>query len=96
MSTRINKKRDYIPVSSIVPFSKKMPDIKVERELIFAIEDGLPVHIDNTRTLHGTYKIVYSPNADTLQVVDSELIEVQTRGKDKVKYVKFLPTKITS
>ena len=101
MSQKITNKGVYIPVSSIIPFSEKMPNIKIERESKFAIEDGLPVHVDNTRTPQGAYKIVYSPNADFLQVIDSDLVRVQTSDKEKekeneAKYVKFLPTKISS
>lgn len=99
-TTTITNKKEYFPVSSIIPFSQKMPNIKLERESKFAVEDGLPVHVDNTRTPHGTYKVVYSPDANMLQVIDPDLIEVQT--KDTVKnsetktYVKFLPSKVSS
>ena len=84
---------EYFPVSSIVPFSK-MPKMKLEKNSRFAIEDGLPIHIDNQRVLQGTYKIVYSPDPSTIIIMDKGLMECQFR--DMKKYVKFLPTQITS
>lgn len=84
---------EYFPVSSIVPFSI-MPKMNLERNSKFAIEDGLPIHIDNQRVLQGTYKVIYNPEPSTITIMDKGLMEFQI-GNVK-KYVKFLPTQITS
>ena len=42
-------------------FLTEFPRMKLEKESRFAIEEGLPIHIDNQRSPHGTYKVVYSP-----------------------------------
>jgi hypothetical protein len=86
-------KEDYLPVCSIIPFTDKIPRIKLEKESRFAIEEGLPIHVDNQRSPHGTYKVVYRPEPGNIQVIDNEIIEVNT-GQNP-SYVKFLPTQIT-
>jgi CRISPR-associated protein Cas5h len=86
--------KDYLPVCSIIPFSDKIPRIKLEKESRFAIEEGLPIHIDNQRSPHGTYKVVYGPEPGNIQVIDKDIIEVES-GETPL-YVKFLPTQVTS
>jgi CRISPR-associated protein Cas5 subtype I-B len=87
-------RKDYLPVCSIIPFSDRIPRIKIKKELRFAIEEGLPVHIDNQRSHHGTYKVVYTPEPGNIQVIDNDIIELHFGGT--TSYVKFLPTQITS
>lgn len=85
---------DYVPVCSVVPFSNKIPTIKLEKGSRFAIEDGLPIHLDSQRRSVGTYKVVYAPETEQLQIIDKDVIEIQCGAR--VSYVKFLPTQITS
>jgi len=89
-----SSRKDYLPVYSIIPFSDRIPRIKLEKESRFAIEEGLPIHIDNQRSPHGTYKVVYSPEPGSIQVIDKDIIEVHIGQMPS--YVKFLPTQITS
>jgi CRISPR-associated protein Cas5h len=86
--------KDYLPACSIIPFSDRIPRIKLEKELRFAIEEGLPIHIDNQRSHHGTYKVIYSPEPGNIQVIDNDIIELHLGQTSS--YVKFLPTQITS
>jgi CRISPR-associated protein Cas5h len=89
-----SSKRDYLPIVSIVPFSNSIPRMKLERDSRFAIEEGLPIHIDNQRSPHGTYKVVYSPEPRSIGIIDDNIIEV-VMG-ETTSYVKFLPTQVTS
>jgi CRISPR-associated protein Cas5h len=88
-----SSRKDYFPVYSIIPFSDKIPRIKVEKESKFAIEEGLPIHIDAQRSHHGTYKVVYTPEPGNIQVSDNDIIELHL-GQTPT-YVTFLPTQIT-
>lgn len=91
---RISSKKDYLPVCSIVPFSDRIPKMKLEKESRFAIEEGLPLHIDNERFPHGSYKVVYSPEPRSMEIIDNDIIEVLMG--ETTSYVKFLRTQITS
>jgi CRISPR-associated protein Cas5h len=83
---------DYLPVSSIIPFSNssKIPRIKLEKDTKFAIEEDLTIHVDNERKPQGTYKVVYTIEPRKIMVIDNDIIQINE------KYVKFLPTQITS
>lgn len=90
-----SKHNKYVPLNSIVPFSRKVPKVRLERDVFYAIEDGLTIHLDNQRVSSGTYKILYSPEMSQLEVADEEdLIEFEINGIRT--YVKFLPTKVAS
>jgi CRISPR-associated protein Cas5h len=85
---------EYVHVSSVIPFFSKIPKVRLERNLQYAMEDGLPIHIDNQRISSGTYRILYSPEMSKIEVADEHLIECKI---DCMKvYVKFLPTEISS
>lgn len=81
-------------VSSIIPFSDDIPKISLNKGTKFAIEEGMPIHIDKDRNPCGTYKIIYSPNAGKIPISENEVYSVNI-GKDVID-VKFLPTPISS
>jgi CRISPR-associated protein Cas5h len=81
------------PVRSSIPFLDNMPQIKLEKNARFAIEEGLPIHVDNERIPHGTYKIVYSPQPKTITISDDLAELVMPDGKS---YVKFIPNQVSS
>lgn len=85
--------KDYLSVRSIIPFLGKIPNVKLEKESKFAIEEGLTMHLDNKRTPYGTYKVLYSPEATQLQIIDDDLVQIDG---EIPSYVKFLPTQIPS
>ena len=87
-------KEDYIPMSSIVAFSDKMPRIKLEKGSSFAIEEDIPIHVDNERKPRGTYNVVYTIEPKKIQIIDNDIAEIKI--KEEKIYVKFLPTEITS
>ncbi|HJT85027.1 MAG TPA: type I-B CRISPR-associated protein Cas5b, partial [Nitrososphaeraceae archaeon] len=91
------KLKDYQPIKSILYFLDRIPKLKLEKDLKFAIEDSLPIHIDKDRNLAGNYKVIYSPDAKDLMVNDDIVskIDFVNNGNNKT-YVKFLPIKITS
>jgi hypothetical protein len=43
--------KDYIPVCTVIPFTKRIPKIKLEKDLKFVIEEGLPTTRDHTMGL---------------------------------------------
>jgi hypothetical protein len=86
---------DYVPVKSVIPFSNKIPEIKVEKGIRFAIEESLPIHLDSDRTPQGLYNVVYTPETGSIMVIDKDMAELQnTEGNNM--YVKFLPAQIPS
>ncbi|MGB6529416.1 MAG: type I-B CRISPR-associated protein Cas5b [Candidatus Nitrosopolaris sp.] len=86
--------KDYVPVSSIIPFSGRIPKIKLEKGSNFAIEEDITIHVDNERRPKGTYSVVYAIEPGQIMVIDKDIIEI--KEKEKIVYVKFLPTKVTS
>jgi CRISPR-associated protein Cas5h len=91
-SIAYNDSNNYIPVHSVIAFEKRIPKIKLQKDLQFAIEEGLPIHIDNQRKSYGSYKVIYSPEAQFLQVIDKDIFAVNMEGE--ITNVKFLPTEV--
>jgi CRISPR-associated protein Cas5 subtype I-B len=78
---------DYLPISSIVPFIGRMPRIKLERNLSFATEEDIAIHIDSERRSIGTYSVLYSIIPGCLLLTNNDIVRVGNNT-----YVKFLPT----
>jgi CRISPR-associated protein Cas5h len=86
----------YIQLSSILHFSNTLPRIELKKDSRFAIEEDLTMHIDNKRRPCGTYSVVYNPETGPINITNEEnLVEVKIEDNNH-KYVKFLPTKVTS
>jgi len=81
-------------VASVVPFFKQMPRISLERDVVFAVEQGLPIHMTPQRESVGTYDAVYNPSGGPLAVRGIEAEQIQTNEGDEI--VIFLPTEVTS
>jgi CRISPR-associated protein Cas5h len=79
---------DYLPVSSVIPFIERMPKIKLEKGLSFAMEEDLAIHIDKERRSIGTYSVIYSTRPDKISVIDRHIIKVNS-GKENV-FIKFI------
>jgi CRISPR-associated protein Cas5 subtype I-B len=101
-STRFVSEANYaktdekrVIISSIVPFFDEIPRIDLTPDTKFAIEEGLPIHIDKDRNPMGTYKIVYSPNAGKIPIEEGNDVYSVNVGNEIV-HVKFLPTSVTS
>lgn len=91
--TRTNEKN--VIISSIMPFFDEIPRIDLTGGTKFAIEEGLPIHIDKDRIPMGTYKVVYSPNAGKIPIKgDNDVYSVNVGNE--IVYVKFLPTSVAS
>lgn len=88
-----SKKKEEM-LSSVISFSDEIPKISLNNGTKFAIDEGLPIHIDKDRIPYGTYNVVYSPNAGMIPLSEDEIYSV-SMGKEIVN-VKFLPTPITS
>jgi hypothetical protein len=81
--------KDFVSVSSIIPFTDKMPLIQLEQGSEYATEEDLTVHVDEERKQQGTYRILYTLKPGIMKIRDY-LVEVKMK-QEKV-YVKFLPT----
>ena len=78
---------EYLPVSSIISFFDRMSKIMLEKDLFFATEEDIAIHIDNERRSEGTYSVLYSVKPGKILVSDKDIVKVG----DSI-YVKFLPT----
>jgi len=88
------KATNPISVASIVPFFTVMPRIHLEKNVTFAVEQNIPIHLTSERVLTGTHNAVYNPSGDELKVLDVEAQKVQVHEREL--HVVFIPTEIPS
>jgi hypothetical protein len=86
---------EYVAINSIIPFDNKIPDIKLDKESRFAIEEGLTIHIDKERIPIGTYKAIYKPEPGPLYLRNESITQILSDSL-VLENVIFLPTQITS
>jgi len=84
------------PVVSIVPFFKTMPKIHLEKDVTFAVEQNLPIHLTPDRILTGTYNAAYSPSGFELKILSSETPVQEILMQESKSHVFFIPTKVPS
>jgi len=82
------------PVASVVPFFTRMPRMYLEKDVPFAVEQNIPIHLTSERVLAGTYDAVYSRSGAELKVLDGEVQKLRMREKEL--HVIFIPTEVPS
>ena len=65
-----NKSKDYVSISSIIPFEKQLPTIKTDETTRFLVEEGLTIHMTSDRVSRGSYNAV----------LNEDLTEIPTKG----------------
>jgi CRISPR-associated protein Cas5h len=89
--------QEGIEISSIIPYkNNKIPNIVIEKDKIYAIEQNIPSKINEERDLISSYSALYSPKGETIKVKDKD-IEIQSfvfnkdNNKRKENFV-FIPS----
>ncbi len=86
---------EFHEINSVIPFKDYIPDIKLDKESRFAIEEGLTMHLDKERIPTGTYKVIYRPEPSPL-FLRNESIAQMLSNSSTIENVIFLPTEISS
>lgn len=79
-----------VPISSIIPFIDRMPEISLEDGAVYAIEQNIPAHIKADRTVTRTYSAIYSPYGTKIKASGLEA-HALNRGTGYENVV-FIPT----
>jgi len=66
-------KRETSELSSIIPYRNRFPDIAVEKQMLYAVEQDIPGRISKDRDLLSTYYAVYSPEGKKIKVRNAEV-----------------------
>jgi CRISPR-associated protein Cas5h len=81
-----------VPISSVIPYFKKLPDIKLESGVSYAFEQNIPIHISADRILKGVFNAIYSPTGAKISVAGLET-RVLKAEEGQENFV-CLPTKV--
>jgi CRISPR-associated protein Cas5h len=84
---------ESVHVSSVIPFTKRVPEIHLEDGVTYAIEQNIPIHITADRIVTGTFNAVYSPTGTRIKVSGVESQALETEG-GRI-YIIFLPTEVS-
>jgi CRISPR-associated protein Cas5h len=86
-----SKASNEVKISSVVPFFKKMPQVKVEPRSHYAIEQNIPLHLNSERKATGYYSAIYSPESS--QTILASNVSYSTVKLDGEKiHIVFIPT----
>lgn len=66
-------KKETTELSSIIPYRDRFPDIAVEKQMLYAVEQDVPGRISKDRDLLSTYYAVYSPEGKNIKVRNVEV-----------------------
>lgn len=81
----------YEPVSSIIPFKGKMPKLRVQKGIPYAIEHDIPGHLSAERELAYSYSAVYSPLGGKEILASGILIHKVTYSDSRCNNIVFIP-----
>jgi CRISPR-associated protein Cas5 subtype I-B len=78
-------------ISSIMPYISNIPNVVIERDKFYAMEQSIPARINENRELVSTYSAIYNPNGQSIKIRDIEEVNTfQYEGREH-NFV-FLPT----
>ena len=83
---------DYVNVSSIIPYTDNLPNIKTSSNTRFGLEEGLTLHITKDRISQGTYNAVISENLTDIPVKGVEINKITMNGNSP--NIVFLPIRV--
>ena len=86
------KLKSVSELESIVPYSKNkvLPDIVIEKDKLYAIEQNMPGRLDENRELLSSYSVIYNPSGQTIKIRNAEVNVFHHNGEEK-NFV-FLPS----
>lgn len=86
----VQQRKDTAGISSVVPYSGKMPNILVEKDKIYAIEQNMPGRLNEKRELLSSYSAIYGITGQV--VIKVRDMEINTFHYDGVEHsFVFLP-----
>jgi CRISPR-associated protein Cas5h len=86
----VQQRKDTAGISSVVPYSGKMPNIIVEKDKIYAIEQNMPGRLNEKRELLSSYSAIYGITGQV--VIKVRDMEINTFHYDGVEHsFVFLP-----
>lgn len=85
----IVKYKETADISSIIPYSEKIPSLVIEKNKLYAIEQNIPGRISEDRELLSSFSALYSPNAEPIKIRNIEVNTFDYNGREN-NFV-FLP-----
>jgi CRISPR-associated protein Cas5h len=81
-----------VPVSTVVPFKGRIPNVFVQKGVPYAIEHDIPAHLTAARELTHSYSAIFCPLGGRDIVVSGIQAYRVAFERDKVTNIVFLPT----
>jgi CRISPR-associated protein Cas5h len=70
----VQQKKDPAEISSVIPYFDRMPNILIEKDKIYAVEQNMPGRLNEKRELMSSYSAIYGPAGQvTIKVRDMEV-----------------------
>ena len=85
----------FIEISSIVPYIKNIPNLMIEKDMIYAIEQNIPGKLNQNRDLLLSYSAVYNANNGIIKVKDIEYQSIKytnSINETNVENFVFIPS----
>lgn len=77
------RKREMAEISSAVPYSDIIPNVVIEKDKTYAIEQNMPGRLNEKRELLFSYSAIYSPNGQTsIKIKDIEVNAFTSEGME--------------
>jgi CRISPR-associated protein Cas5h len=86
----ITQHKEIADISTIIPYSVKIPSTVIERDKLYAIEQNIPGRINENRELLSSFSALYSPNAYPIKIRNIEVNTFEHNGMEN-NFV-FLPS----
>jgi CRISPR-associated protein Cas5h len=78
-------------IVSIIPFFKRIPQVKVEQKSHYGVEQNLPLHLNSERKATGYYSAIYSPEPGQTIIASNASFSTLKMGSEEFS-IAFIPT----
>jgi CRISPR-associated protein Cas5h len=60
--------KNIAEISNIIPYNGNLPDIVIEKDRTYAVEQNIPARLNQDRELMSSFSAVYNPNGKSMKV----------------------------
>lgn len=82
--------KDITEISSVIPYNGNIPDILIEKDRTYAIEQNIPTRLNQNRELMSSFSALYNPKGKSIKVRNSKVNSFDQSGVE-INFV-FLPS----
>ncbi len=74
--------RDIAEISTVIPYNRDLPNVIIEKDRTYAVEQNIPARLNQDRELISSFSALYSPKGKSIKVRDIRVNSFEQNGEE--------------